>query len=101
MEMVKRDSIMEIFIEANLLLVDPKEKVFIGGLMDLFIKVVFKVVYFMEREYGAQNKMTTMKVSIDSIVKMGKEHIDGAMVSFLQEHLKMMRSLLQILICQF
>ena len=99
--MVKRDSIMEIFIEANLLLVDPKEKVFIGGLMDLFIKVVFKVVYFMEREYGAQNKMTTMKVSIDSIVKMGKEHIDGAMVSFLQEHLKMMRSLLQILICQF
>jgi hypothetical protein len=71
MALVKKDSIMEIFIGVNLLLVDPKEKVFIGGLMDLFIKVGFKVVYFMEREYGVQNKMITMKASINSIVKMG------------------------------
>lgn len=64
MEMARKDSIMEIFIEVNLLLVDPKAKVFIGGLMDLFIKVVFKVDYFTEREYGGQNRMIIMKVNI-------------------------------------
>ena len=101
MALVKKDSIMEIFIGVSLLQVDPKEKVFIGGLMDLFIKVGFKVVYFMEREYGVQNKMITMKASINSIVKMGWEHIDGVMVSYLRGYLKMMRRLFHILTCQF
>jgi cell division protein FtsL len=55
---------MEIFIGVNLLLVDLKEKAFIGGLMGLYIKVDFKVVYFMEKEYGVQNKMITMKANI-------------------------------------
>jgi hypothetical protein len=64
MEKVRKDLIMEIFIGVNLLLVDLKEKAFIGGLMGLYIKVDFKVVYFMEKEYGVQNKMITMKANI-------------------------------------
>lgn len=70
MGMEKKDSIMEIFIEVNLLSEGPKEKAYIGGQMDLFIKVGFKMVCFMEREYGVQNKMTTMKANICLIAKM-------------------------------
>lgn len=98
---VKKDSIMEIFIEVNLLLVDRKEKAYIGGLMDLFIKEGFKMVCFMEREYGVQNKMTIMKVNINSIVKMALEHTDGAMVLYLRDYSKTMKKLLHTLICLF